>query len=273
MSGDTYQAPAHGWTCFHCGETFTAAGAARDHFGADQLAQPGCQIKAGEERGLLMALRRAEAELQRYGEEATDLHRQISAMQVDHRQALIRAEEEGYAKGVVDGRKHPTDNLDLISAEWLREVGFKWHQLDRQLSKHWLLWLGSALEGSMACYEDLGIELAQTLARQGNPTWFCWIRGDLSHRYSRFLHIRHLTTQAEVIRLVEAMTGLPWNPANHLFGGVRTPKEAARIKADRERLDRRLLMESTKWRDIEKDDAMGGALPEHLEAHEKAKPR
>ncbi|MEE8059407.1 MAG: hypothetical protein V3T17_16460 [Pseudomonadales bacterium] len=34
----TYKFPAHGWTCFHCGETFTAVGAARDHFGADPMA-------------------------------------------------------------------------------------------------------------------------------------------------------------------------------------------------------------------------------------------
>ena len=60
---DTYEMPMHGWTCFHCGETFKTPGGARDHFGSEPLAEPGCKIKAGEERGLLMALRRAEAEL------------------------------------------------------------------------------------------------------------------------------------------------------------------------------------------------------------------
>ena len=29
----TYTAPPHGWTCFHCGETFRTPGAARLHFG------------------------------------------------------------------------------------------------------------------------------------------------------------------------------------------------------------------------------------------------
>lgn len=61
---DTYPAPKHGWTCFHCGETFTTFGAARDHFGATPEAQIGCLIKQilpGEERGLLMELRKAEA--------------------------------------------------------------------------------------------------------------------------------------------------------------------------------------------------------------------
>jgi hypothetical protein len=30
---DCYPHPAHGWTCFHCGETFHAQGKARLHFG------------------------------------------------------------------------------------------------------------------------------------------------------------------------------------------------------------------------------------------------
>ena len=57
---DTYQQPEHGWTCFHCGETFKKFGAARDHFGATLDETAGCQIKAGEERGLLMALRKCQ---------------------------------------------------------------------------------------------------------------------------------------------------------------------------------------------------------------------
>lgn len=69
------------WTCFHCGETFTTPGSARDHFGAWEGAEPGCLIDrvALEEggtperwRGLLMALRKAEdriAKLHRENEE------------------------------------------------------------------------------------------------------------------------------------------------------------------------------------------------------------
>lgn len=66
-TADTYQKPAHGWTCFHCGDTFTTFGSARDHFGATPAEVPGCIIKAGHERHLLMELRKAqarEAELQ-----------------------------------------------------------------------------------------------------------------------------------------------------------------------------------------------------------------
>lgn len=102
---DTYEQPAHGWTCFHCGETFTTVGGARDHFGADPIAEPGCRIKVGEERGLLMALRKAEAELARYRAEDCDADRQFHAMRADHAVAVRRAEEAGYAKGLADGQK------------------------------------------------------------------------------------------------------------------------------------------------------------------------
>lgn len=55
----------HGWTCFHCGETFAAPGAAALHFGAAPDATPGCllKVKAGEEFGLLAALRQAESDI------------------------------------------------------------------------------------------------------------------------------------------------------------------------------------------------------------------
>ena len=118
-----YARPSHGWTCFHCGETFTTIGAARDHFGADQIADPACRIKIGEERGLVMALRRAEAELGRYRCEDSDADRAMAALRSDHVQALIREEEAGYARGVRDARR------ELVAEIWplaltnpLREV-------------------------------------------------------------------------------------------------------------------------------------------------------
>ncbi len=77
---DTYPMPAHGWTCFHCGETFTTPGSARDHFGCEPCADPACRIKVGEERGLVMALRKAEKELERYRVEDSDADRHFHAM-------------------------------------------------------------------------------------------------------------------------------------------------------------------------------------------------
>ena len=63
MSQDTYPRPPDGWVCFHCGERFTSVGGAKDHFGARPTDMAACFIKLGEERGLVMALRKAETEI------------------------------------------------------------------------------------------------------------------------------------------------------------------------------------------------------------------
>lgn len=156
-----------------------------------------------------------------------------------------------------------------ITEEWLSQTGFKWHQLERQPSKHWLLWIGDAVNRDDEKWrytsgEDLGVEVAS--GAQGNE-WFCWIRSDSAGRYSRFVHIRHLRTQEELIRLIEGLTGREWKPEDVLYGGYRTPKQAERLRQEAERLDLR-WMKSNKWRkSIESDDTMGGALPEHLEGY------
>ena len=166
-----------------------------------------------------------------------------------------------------------------ISEAWLKEVGFKWHQLDRQPSKHWLLWLGEAAagDGRYTSFEDIGIEVADMRYKNsagdtvGDTAWFVWFRGDSGGRYHRFIHVRHMRWQHELIKLVEAISGQDWNPANHLYGSVRSPERAARLREEDQRLDRRLLREGYPWSEVEKDDSRGRALPEHLEAHEQAK--
>jgi hypothetical protein len=150
---------------------------------------------------------------------------------------------------------------DPITEEWLKSVGFKWHQFDRQPDKQWLLWLGDFT--SSGDTQDLGIELAPG-ARDG--FWFCWLRSDCSHRYSRFLHVRRMKVRGDVIRLVVALTDSDWRPENHIGGAAMTQKRADSIRADSDRLDRRIMREGRPWRDIEKDDSRGGALPEHMQA-------
>lgn len=49
----TYSAPKHGWTCYHCGETFTEQATAAEHFGLEPGADPTCvrrfrHFKGGE---------------------------------------------------------------------------------------------------------------------------------------------------------------------------------------------------------------------------------
>src|SRR5688572_9102301 len=103
-------------------------------------------------------------------------------------------------------------NPEPITEDWLREVGFKWHQFDRQPDKHWLLWVGQACGQWGKSTDDIGVELAPNSydADTDDLTgWFCWLRSDVAHRYSRFIHVRRLRTRDEVIALVAALTGQP----------------------------------------------------------------
>lgn len=130
----------------------------------------------------------------------------------------------------------------LITEDWLRECGFKWEQLDRQPSKHWLLWIADAcidpVEKRMfSSPDDLGIELAYE-ARES--WWFCWLRADFAGRYSRLLHVRHITKRAEVIEIVEALTGRSFVPSDSMYGSLRSPETAARMKLENDRLDQRI---------------------------------
>lgn len=137
---------------------------------------------------------------------------------------------------------------EIISEEWLRASGFKWEQLDRQPSKHWILWLAPACIDPVettrrlfASTEDLGIELAVNDGSQS--FWYCWLRADYAGRYSRFLHVRHMLYASEVVRLIEAVTGRKWNPQDVLYGAFRDPETARRLREDAERLDQRLARE------------------------------
>lgn len=96
----------HGWVCFHCWEhfppTFAGQQAARHHFGDGPTEDPACRINARQFRAM-------QDQLARYRNEDTDLHREISRMQVDHATALRREEEKGYARGIEDARRFPQE--------------------------------------------------------------------------------------------------------------------------------------------------------------------
>lgn len=160
-----------------------------------------------------------------------------------------------------------------ITEDWLHSIGFRWHQMDRQPDKHWLLWLGAAIPDRMTSFEDLGLELAPRWWKNRNDedvgevgSWHAWLRADTSGRYHRFIHIRPLRTKDEVMNLVTALSGQPWDPENHYAGMVYQPKHIAAIRRDLNRLDHQIREGNHKWYDIEKDDSRGRALPEHLEA-------
>lgn len=106
------------WTCFHCGETFTTRGLARDHFGFDPSCDPACRIKVGAERGLVMALRKAEADCDEMRgllhDEASEAYRLYAAQATRHRDQVMTAEEHGYERGLADGRGIAAAEGDLL---------------------------------------------------------------------------------------------------------------------------------------------------------------
>ena len=109
---NTYNMPKHGWTCYHCGETFTTPGSAKDHFGGDPLSLAACQIKAGPERGLLMSLRKAEEEIWRLRNDEDTITRSLIKanyeQQERHSSALQSAGELGYMRGLRDAKLETT---------------------------------------------------------------------------------------------------------------------------------------------------------------------
>ena len=89
------------WRCFHCDEVFTSRKFAGEHFGVMGDGIPACQIKSHEGH-LVTYIRRLESDNARHREEDSDVLRSIMALEADHRTALVRAEEDGYNKGVRD---------------------------------------------------------------------------------------------------------------------------------------------------------------------------
>lgn len=78
---DTYPKPEHGWTCFHCGETFTTIGAAAYHFGEnpyDDVAACVLKIEVGGERGLIYELRKATNRARRLADRVEALEYQLN---------------------------------------------------------------------------------------------------------------------------------------------------------------------------------------------------
>lgn len=107
---DPEDAPNVGpWTCFHCGETFTTVGSARDHFGDTIEAHPGCQIRVqyGNERGLQIALRKAEAEIRRL---------RAANEQLDHEAGHAKAMECEIGRLFKQGARSVQDAFNLFDS-------------------------------------------------------------------------------------------------------------------------------------------------------------
>lgn len=135
------------------------------------------------------------------------------------------------------------EDNDALSHEWLSSVGFKSHQHERQPHKHWKLLLGRGVDGGrFSTPDDLYIEVTPAWwiggrgDKIGDPdAWHCWLGG----MNSSFLHVRYFRTIPEFIALVEAITGLPWAPENHLYGMLHTAERGAQLRAEYEALQAR----------------------------------
>lgn len=100
------------WRCFHCDEMFTDKGAALEHFGRSESADPACQIN-------IKRFREMEELLARWQAEDTDLHRHIYRLNADHAVALRREEELGYARGLKDGTSESAQQAPQARADGL----------------------------------------------------------------------------------------------------------------------------------------------------------
>lgn len=92
------------WRCFHCDSVFTDKACAALHFGEGEISTPACRIEGAEKYGLLEMVRKQEAELDRFRREDTASYREFYALSADHNRALIKAEQQGYDRGLADGR-------------------------------------------------------------------------------------------------------------------------------------------------------------------------
>ena len=88
------------WRCFHCDEVFTEKEAAEAHFGISECATPACKVSPD----LAHVLRMQEEELYKHRQEQTEMGLLYYKFGAEHSTALRKAEQEGYDKGLADGR-------------------------------------------------------------------------------------------------------------------------------------------------------------------------
>lgn len=119
---------------------------------------------------------------------------------------------------------------NLITSAWLLKCGFKWHQLDRQPSRHWTLWIGEVLPDHdrhrSFSPDDFGVELSRGMPGK-DDWWFVWLRADYAGRYTRFLCAGHYTTRGQLCDLIAGLTGNAFD-RDHTWGGRLLPAEKAK---------------------------------------------
>lgn len=101
------------WRCFHCEEVCQTVEEAEAHFGKFQDCTPACRI--GVE-----LFRKMEDELQSWRTESDSASKEFYGLGAAHATALRQAEEQGYERGLADGRALSASPASP-DREWLRE--------------------------------------------------------------------------------------------------------------------------------------------------------
>jgi hypothetical protein len=171
--------------------------------------------------------------LRRQLEQERETVKDLRARIADSRAAQVVALMEGHRSAVHE----PTP----LTEEFLRDVGFRWHQNELQPNKMWLLWIGGAMfsRNGMASFDNFGLELSES-TWEGERYFSLWFRSDIAGRYSRFLWARDLTTVEQLVRVIESLTDAPFSPLNVLYGSLHTPEQAARLRVSEQRSDWRI---------------------------------
>jgi len=118
-SADTYPAPEHGWTCFHCGETFLHEIVARAHFGSLPNCEAACRIKGSEERGLVRRLRATEDERQSLFLAKTKAEKHLAEMDAEIARLilLLSTAEADRKKAVAEERERAAKIAERYAEE------------------------------------------------------------------------------------------------------------------------------------------------------------
>ncbi len=94
---------AESWKCFHCNTVFTNPKHAAEHFGRHEGSTPACKLTHSEGH-LVTYIRKLERELESYRIEDSDILRAWCSKEAESREAVRRAEERGYDKGVQEAK-------------------------------------------------------------------------------------------------------------------------------------------------------------------------
>lgn len=103
----------------------------------------------------------------------------------------------------------PIIHADPITGDWLVSVGF------RPYPVNWWLWFGGG-PSMVNRHSDMAIEL-RGLVHGEFSAWLVSQRAALRDTMA-IRTVKHIN---EVIDLVRAISGRPWNPANHANGTIK----------------------------------------------------